>query len=101
MRGSSWKPPALRPALFKTLIRMAECEEAGRIAEFNRLYRTLPAECRGVMALLDYCAGHGDLHTRLKGRRNLRAAEFAGAGVSSELLRRVAKHQIAASEPKD
>lgn len=101
---SAWKPPCMRPLLFKTLIRMAECEEQGRIAEFNKLYAKLPAECRGVMALLDYCGGHGDLYTRLKGRRNLRAAKAAetnGQNVDSSLLRRVAEHQIRASQPRE
>lgn len=94
----------MRPLLFKQLVRMAECEEQGRIAEYNRLYRKLPAETRAVMALLDYAGAHGDLYTRAKARRNLRAAaakEAGGDNVDGALLRRIAQHQIAASEPKE
>lgn len=92
----------MRPALFSKLIRMAECQAAGRIAEFNRVYTTLPVETRGVMALLDYCGAHGDLYTRSKGLKNLRSANTQDqAGADGSLLRRVAMHQLKASEPKE
>lgn len=91
----------MRPALFAKMLRMAECQAEGRIAEYNRVYTTLPAETRGVMALLDYCGAHGDLFTRSKGLKNLRAAAAHEREGVAWLFRQVVKAQLKASEPKE
>lgn len=92
------KPPAFRKKLFDTLIAMADAEAAGNVRHFNKLYESLPAETRAVMALLDYFGAQGDLRQRLRGRKQLKYAaaieQQGGGSVDTALLRKVGKHLV-------